>query len=80
MAPVSDCYVILSLMYSLIQKNGYTFAIVYCSKCLTVFLNQMLVSFFGKILIWTISIKTLFPIAPEISIANKNMYVSRLCQ
>ena len=28
--------------YSLIQKNGYTFAIVYSSKCVTVFLNQML--------------------------------------
>ena len=26
--------------YSLIQKNGYTFAIVYSSKCVSVFLNQ----------------------------------------
>ena len=67
-------------MYSLNKKNGYTFAIVYCSKCVTVFLNQTLVSFFGKILIWTISTKKLFPIAPEVSIANRNMYVSRLCQ
>ena len=28
--------------YSLIQKNGYTFAIVYSSKCVSVFLNQTL--------------------------------------
>ena len=26
--------------YSLIHKNGYTFASVYSSKCVTVFLNQ----------------------------------------
>ena len=29
--------------YSLIQKNGYTFASVYTSKCVTVFFNQTLV-------------------------------------
>ena len=28
--------------YSLIQKNGYTFAFVYSSKCVTVFLKQTL--------------------------------------
>ena len=31
------------VLYSLIQKNGYTFATVYCSKCVSVFLNQTLV-------------------------------------
>ena len=31
--------------YSLIQKNGYTFATVYFSKCVTVFLNQTLFNF-----------------------------------
>jgi hypothetical protein len=30
------------LIYSLIQKNSDTFASVYSSKCVTVFLNQML--------------------------------------
>ena len=30
----------LVLQYSLIQKNGDTFATVYSSKCVTVFLNQ----------------------------------------
>ena len=29
--------------YSLIQKNGDTFAIVYSSKCVTIFLNQTLI-------------------------------------
>ena len=29
--------------YSLIQKNNYTFSTVYCSKCVTVFLNQTLI-------------------------------------
>ena len=33
-----------SLLYSLIQKNGYTFSAVFCSKCVTVFLNQNIVS------------------------------------
>ena len=32
------------LTYSLFQKNGYIFAIVYSSKCVTVFLNQTLYS------------------------------------
>ena len=31
------------LHYSLIQKNRYTFASVYSSKCVTVFLNQTLI-------------------------------------
>ena len=29
-------------IYSLIQKNGYTFATVYRGKCVTIFLNQTL--------------------------------------
>ena len=32
----------LAFIYSLIQKNGDTFAIVYSNKCVTVFLNQTL--------------------------------------
>ena len=30
------------MSYSVIQKNGYTFASVYTSKCVTVFFNQTL--------------------------------------
>ena len=30
----------VSVVRDLIQKNGYTFATVYSSKCVTVFLNQ----------------------------------------
>ena len=30
----------VKLMYSLMQKNGYTFATVYSSKCVSVFLHQ----------------------------------------
>ena len=42
----------LNWYYSLIQKNGYTFAIVYGSKCVTVFLNQTLVSIWLKNDFW----------------------------
>ena len=31
-------------IYSLIQKNGYTFASVYSTKCVTVFLKQTLIT------------------------------------
>ena len=34
---------IISNNYSLMQKNGYTFTIVYISKCVSVFLHQTLV-------------------------------------
>ena len=33
---------LLLFTYSLIQKNGYTFATVFSNKCVTVFLNQTL--------------------------------------
>ena len=39
--PPPTCEVV-TIMYSLIQKIGYTFATVFCSKCVTVFLNQTL--------------------------------------
>ena len=32
--------VMVNFMYSLMQKNGYTFATVYNSKCVSVFLHQ----------------------------------------